>query len=485
MPANDPLIQLIKSLNKTEKRHFGLYARTYFSIEDKAYFKLFRLLDSLQQFDDKAVQQKLKGSALLKNLPSTKKYLYELIIESLIKLNQDDNAYAHLKKQLNEIEILISKNILPLAFKRLEKVKKKCYELEFFDLLIQALNFEPVLLLNAKYDSERMEACYAEKNILYQKLINLDAFNLLAVQFHNTYNSVNKAETKQYQTILQNPLLGSEKECLSISALKIYYHIKSYEAFMLSDHERGIDFNQKTIDLYEEHVAILENDVSSYLNAVTNQAYHFIGLQDWQNAQQYITKIEKLPLTYKAAAREHTRAETEAKLMNLYVRFYSDQRMHDKVIALEAGALKLVRSERSPLHDSKKAFLLYEIALAHFTKKQYDAALKLLNEIFNTGMHTADRFITMRSYILRSMLHYELQHTEILPGLLQAIQHQNNLHTKSAVLKHVAHILKMLMNSYRLDKQTAVKLHKELEKIPVRSWEVFREWVEGKIKGTK
>jgi len=66
---SDILFQLIKSLEKAEKRHFKLYIKRSSAKEDLKIIQLFDAVDKLQDYDEKI---------LLKNFPAPKSASYTI-----------------------------------------------------------------------------------------------------------------------------------------------------------------------------------------------------------------------------------------------------------------------------------------------------------------------------------------------------------------------------------------------------------------------
>lgn len=63
--SQDPLFQLVKSLQKSEKRHFKLYIKRNSAKDDLKVIQLFDALDKMADFDEKIF---LKSLLALKNL---------------------------------------------------------------------------------------------------------------------------------------------------------------------------------------------------------------------------------------------------------------------------------------------------------------------------------------------------------------------------------------------------------------------------------
>ena len=72
------LFQLIKSLEKAEKRHFKLYINRSSGNEDLKIVRLFDALDKLDEYDEKSLLKKLPGTEK-RQLYNLKTHLYKQI----------------------------------------------------------------------------------------------------------------------------------------------------------------------------------------------------------------------------------------------------------------------------------------------------------------------------------------------------------------------------------------------------------------------
>ena len=73
--------ELVKSLSKTEKRYFKLYAQ--FQRGDKSYIKLFEIIDLQKTFNEKNINQKFIAKNKIPNVAAVKKYLFEQLVASI------------------------------------------------------------------------------------------------------------------------------------------------------------------------------------------------------------------------------------------------------------------------------------------------------------------------------------------------------------------------------------------------------------------
>ena len=82
MSNSDPLYQLIKSLSKSEKRNFKLYANRIQSNEESKFMMLFDAMDKLTEYNEDKILQKANGISK-SQLSNLKAHLYKQILMSL------------------------------------------------------------------------------------------------------------------------------------------------------------------------------------------------------------------------------------------------------------------------------------------------------------------------------------------------------------------------------------------------------------------
>ena len=80
--STDILFQLIKSLEKSEKRHFKLYIKRSSANDDLKIIRLFDALDKQDIYDEKSLLKKLQGTEK-RQLYNLKTHLYKQIMVKL------------------------------------------------------------------------------------------------------------------------------------------------------------------------------------------------------------------------------------------------------------------------------------------------------------------------------------------------------------------------------------------------------------------
>ena len=93
--SKDALFQLIKSLEKAEKRNFKLFVQRNLGASDLKSTALFDALDRMEEYDEELLLRKAK-SLKAAQLPNLKASLYRQILASLRTLRDDSNVEIQL-----------------------------------------------------------------------------------------------------------------------------------------------------------------------------------------------------------------------------------------------------------------------------------------------------------------------------------------------------------------------------------------------------
>ena len=119
----DALFQLVRSLEKAEKRHFKLYIKRSSAKEDLKIIQLFDALDKMQEYDEKLLMKRL-SPVTKSQLANLKTHLYKELLGSLRLLKTSDNIDLQLSEYLDHARILYNKGLKLQSLKILEKAKE-------------------------------------------------------------------------------------------------------------------------------------------------------------------------------------------------------------------------------------------------------------------------------------------------------------------------------------------------------------------------
>jgi hypothetical protein len=137
----DTLFQLIKSLEKGEKRNFKLYIQRNTSSENLKVVQLFDALDKMENYDEELLLK--KNEAIKKQqLSNIKAHLYKQILLSLRLINDEENIDILLHEQMDFARILYNKGLYLQSLKVLDKLKETATSNNQITFQLQAILFE-------------------------------------------------------------------------------------------------------------------------------------------------------------------------------------------------------------------------------------------------------------------------------------------------------------------------------------------------------
>ncbi|GAC1528715.1 MAG: hypothetical protein NVS3B15_06680 [Sediminibacterium sp.] len=137
----DSLFQLVKSLQKSEKRSFKLYIKRNSAKEDLKIIQLFDAMDKLPDYDEKILLKKL-ASIEKPQLANLKTHLYKQLLASLRLLKSAESIDLQLHEQLDYARILYNKGLYHQSLKILDKVKGMALSYNQDSFLIQVISLE-------------------------------------------------------------------------------------------------------------------------------------------------------------------------------------------------------------------------------------------------------------------------------------------------------------------------------------------------------
>src|SRR5579872_2615611 len=137
------LFELIKTLNKTEKRYFKKYSGMHSSKKHHTHASLlFDAFEKMPVYDNDKFKAQNSSKPFYKNLASEKQHLMKLLLQSLNEYHRANSKKTSIQFHINSFELLFQKREYKIAEKQLLKALQlskdygnTIYVLEVFKLL--------------------------------------------------------------------------------------------------------------------------------------------------------------------------------------------------------------------------------------------------------------------------------------------------------------------------------------------------------------
>ena len=196
-PSND-IFNLIQSMTKAEKRYFSQTATLHKVGEQNNYYKLFKVIDNQSIYEESIVKLAMQRQGVTQHFTALKFQLIERILESLHQFYQKSSITETIKRELHFCQILMDKNHLEMANKRLLKIKNTIETYQLPEFYPEYFKIQRQILAKAVYkniDFEALQTLYESMTSAIKQLQNL-----------NEYERINAIIQKKHyeKIILQN-----------------------------------------------------------------------------------------------------------------------------------------------------------------------------------------------------------------------------------------------------------------------------------------
>jgi hypothetical protein len=400
---SEPLFQLIRTMKKSERRHFNLYS----SIQggDKLYMKMFSFFDRPEEPDTKEFIEKEGKNKKASWYSMAKNRTYKQVLASLTDLHHDINSeiYSHLTKA----QVLFNRELFDLSFKHLNAAKKIALKNECFALAYLACEREYKDLLNTRFDQKRYFLLLKEQEDIMALLNNAKSYYLLAQRIYQFYlthgTSVTPKEEKAIKEFRKNPLLLDEKRAASVEAREYYHLAKSFLFGMVGDFNNSHFHTLKRSELYFKNPFKVNNNLYSYLFVLNNALVTSVYAKKYDQVLLFLKKLDDI--------RPVLKADVEKKIAfymrNHELAYYIDLHQWNKAIE----AVKRVENElpyyENSLTEIQRRILFVFIAFIHFSIKEYRQAIFWLNKVVYKGVPKLRLDLFCFFSIIYLIVHYE------------------------------------------------------------------------------
>ena len=269
----DNIYQLIQSMTASEKRYF----KRHYASEKNLTTDLFDFINSMDEYEEENVKRHFANSKLAKNLKVYKVQLMELLLKSLTSYHSKKNIRSKIRMGLEEVEILMDKQLHSMALNRLRKIKELCLKHEELEYIFSITYFE--IFLSSFFDVNLNPSDYTVlqelesfidtlKRIYHLKRIN---FYLNDKNNNELTQSLRPEEITEYETLLSKDLALPEGRQLTLS--EQYYRNSSLSIIhklAYQDAEQEFHYKKNNVSLFEANPHFIKSNAGFYFAALFN-----------------------------------------------------------------------------------------------------------------------------------------------------------------------------------------------------------------------
>jgi len=463
----DALFQLIKSLEKSEKRNFKLYITRNSGSEELKIVQLFDALDKMDEYDE-AVLLKKNESIKKQQLSNMKAHLYKQVLSSLRLINDDRNIDITLHEQMDYARILYNKGLYLQSLKVLDKIKELARSRNQLTYLQQVLFFEKNIesLYITRSIQSRAEELSLETDEINESLSLASQLSNLSLQLYSWYirhgHSRNAKEDAQMQYFFKDRLGNSANKCKSFYEKLYLYQGHCWSSFIRQDFLNYYRYTQKWVNIFDDEQYMIEIETGHYIKGMHNLMGAHFNLANHQKLTEVLEKFEIF------SESDIVKDNINNRVQCFVYRTISQLNKHFLEGSFSEG-LELVPEIEVKLKEyelyldrHRILILYYKIACMYFGSGDFEKAVDYLNKIINWKVDLRTD-LQCYSRLLHLITHYELGNEEILDHLIKSVyRFMAKMQNLSVVEEE---IFKFLRNSFHV---SVKNIKPELEKLLVK-----------------
>jgi hypothetical protein len=455
---------------------------------DKVYLTLMDAIAKQKEYNEDELLKLFENEDFIKQFSVAKNYLQNFILKQLRQYYSGLRASIECKNLLIDVEILFWKGQYKLAEKIIAKAEKIATQYELF-LILEELSYwnERIYSALLKLDKKSVKTTKEKHHINLKKYLNILDYEELRNQtillIKQSEVVRDKTELKQYNKLINNPLLKDTENAQSYYARYLYNVLNSVLQRVVGNITESEKYRSDLLELMENNPQFIKENPIQYTAAIHNIIKEALTVKDFEKFEEFIAKLKGLDLKM-----PHEKANVFSKLCLFELTYFITYNQHQKAIDFIENTVVEFEGVNSILNKEHSFLLNYHAAQAYYYLENYNIALKWLNKVINESSKELRQDIRASAYVFNILIHYELDNLDILPYLIKSTLHF--LKTNKLSRKIDEQFLTMFKTIPSKNSEKELKLFLmakkvEIAKIKDKSIAVvdinYLEWIESKI----
>ncbi len=423
--STDALFQLIRSLEKSEKRNFKLFVRRNSSNESLKTIQLFDAMEKMAEYDEKQILTRAK-SISKQQLSNIKAHLYRQILASLRLIKDENNIDIRLHELMDHSRILFNKGLYLQALKVLKQLKDLATSHHQVTYLQQALFFEKKIetLYITRSMQDRAEQLSRESIQVTESVTLINRLSNLALQLYSWYiqhgHARNEADVQGVRQFFQQHLPADAPLARNFYEKLYLYQSYCWYSFIRLDFLQYYRYCQKWVDLFHQFPEMIEVETASYIKGMHNLMGAHFDLLNHEKLEECIRVFEKFAHTPVVTENDNNRILAYQYLYTARINLYFLKGTFNKGLLMVPFLEEMLKEYEIYLDTHRVLVFYYKIACLYFGSGDNSKAIDYLNRIIN---QKADLRTDLQCYarLLHLIAHYELGNFDLLEHLIKSV----------------------------------------------------------------
>ncbi len=438
---------LVRSMTKSEKRYFRLMSEMTSGKKD--YLILFDILEST---DLEHAEEQFSVKCRHVSLDNCLKYLYKVIMRSLVMFDADKSADSRLFQYISEIKILYKKALYDDCYNHIQKAKKLAltHEKHAYYLIIARLELQYLTRTDiVKMDEQELIKRQSKigKILKQEEYVHRHSslYELLLFRYLNKGAVRNQKEKDELNDLVFSEMsIMSNPQYDSFEARKLHLMFQSVYFMMTGDIKSSLKIYYELNRLFENNPKLWEDPPLFYIQHISGILNSLISVNKYDEMDFFINKLLHLKTSSASAKLLVLQIVYQFKMLILI-----DKGLFDEAIAVTSEFEEPLLKKHQLMSPHTKAICYLYTSLAYFGNCEYRKAAKYLQEILNQGKP----FNSMPSYkivrLINLFVHLEMNNYNYLDYEIRSFERELARRQKLfTVEKLIFKFMKKLMNTY-------------------------------------
>nr|WP_315154792.1 hypothetical protein [uncultured Flavobacterium sp.] len=494
----DFLFVLIKSLSKSEKRQFKIFASRLETSSNTKFIELFNILDKSEVYDEKMI---LKNGLIKKvQLSNLKSYLYKQILVS-IRLNiPSQNIRYQLREQIDFAVILYNKGLYKQSLKILDKTKALAIENDEKYMAFEIVEFEK--LIESQYITRSIQGRADElvvqakelnyRNTISSKLSNL-SLQLYGIMLKTGYVK-SDAEYKYIDDYFKKHISKLDESKFGFREKYWFYNANLWRSFLVQDFLASYKYAFKWVTLFYDNPNMIYLNPVFFLKGNNYLLESLYMLKYKSKFKKYLVLLEETIKDARFPINDNIASLSFLYLYNNKLNYHILEGSFVESEYLIPEILNKLKIHSDHLDEHHEMLFYYKIASIYFGNEKYAECITYLEKIINNKNLSMREDLMCFSRLLCLIAHYELGKDFYIENQIKNtykfLIKMNDMHE---VQKEIIRFMKNLNSIYPSDiKKEFIKMKERFVELDKNTYEKraflyldIISWLESKIENRK
>jgi len=409
--VKDPLFMLVKSLTKSEKRQFKVYAGRLGGNTDSKFIALFNYLDKVDKMDEAVIIQ--KGIVTKTQMSNLKAHLYKQILISLRLNPVHRNLRMKLREQIDFATILYHKGLYKQSLKILDKAKLQAIENDENNIAFEIVEFEKIIetqyitrSISSRADELAIQAKnLSVKNVIASKLSNL-SLQLYGLMLKTGYVK-NDKEQEFLKTYFEGRLPQFDWDLLGFREKLWLYKAYLWYSLMTQDFLASYKYASKWVDLFYEEPKMIEVNPVFFLKGNNYLMESLFLIQGSDKLKNRIERLEKMVQSDGFPQHENTQALSFLYIQTNKLNLHFIEGTFKEGLPLVSEILTGLETYQNYIDEHHVMVFYYKIACLYFGLQEHDLCIEYLDKIISNKSLKMREDLMCFARVLSLVAHYE------------------------------------------------------------------------------